>query len=167
VLLDPQNRSAPLFSQFAQSSFYSTATSGSPKEKKSDTAPVHPEPAPIEDLTKVLKSGTVGSIAPESSLYTAPAPAPPAPTGVIGKTKDFFRKGKEIVIQCKDGVKLLWVNKKVVKELKRAQKEDGHVLTRREFQLVGFHSMSTARLSLICLKRQLAMQCTEDASFGM
>ncbi|KAF9098023.1 hypothetical protein BGX29_007831 [Mortierella sp. GBA35] len=133
LLRQPQSstRYAPLFSQFSQSTFYSTATSRSSKENE----PVHPTPAPIEDLAKILKTGTTGSIAPESSLYTAPAPAPPAPTGVVGKAKDFFRKGKEIVIQCKDGVKLLWVNKRVVKELRKAQKENGHELTRREFQL--------------------------------
>jgi hypothetical protein len=130
-------RCSPLlsqFSQFSQSSFYSTAISGSSKDKNE---PVHPTPAPVEDLAKALKTGSAGSISPESSLYTASAPEPPAPTGVVGKAKDFFRKGKEIVIQCKDGVKLLWVNKRVVKELKKAQKEEGHILTRREFQLVS------------------------------
>lgn len=139
-------RYTPLFSQFSQSTFYSTAASGSSKEKNSNAAPIHPEPAPIEDLAQALKSGTVGSIAPESSLYTATAPAPPAPTGVVGKAKDFFRKGKEIVIQCKDGVKLLWVNKKVVKELKLAQKENGHLLTRREFQLVNKTEIDIKRM---------------------
>jgi hypothetical protein len=64
------------------------------------------------------------------------APSPPPPKGLVAKSKDFIRKGKEIVIQCKDGVKQLWVNKRIVKDLKRAQKEEGHVLTRREFQLV-------------------------------
>ncbi|KAF9909003.1 hypothetical protein EC991_009185 [Linnemannia zychae] len=145
LLRQPQSstRYSPLFSQFSQSSFYSTATSGSSKEK---SEPVHPTPTPIEDLAKVLKTGTTGAIAPESSLYTAPAPAPPAPTGVVGKAKDFFRKGKEIVIQCKDGVKLLWVNKKVVKELKKAQQENGHVLTRREFQLVNKTEIDIKRM---------------------
>lgn len=133
LFLDQCYRYTPVLSQFSQSSFYSTATSGSSKDKNE---PVHPTPAPVEDLAKVLKTGSAGSISPESSLYTAPTPEPPAPTGVVGKAKDFFRKGKEIVIQCKDGVKLLWVNKRVVKELKKAQKEEGHVLTRREFQLV-------------------------------
>ncbi|KAF9925850.1 hypothetical protein FBU30_004438 [Linnemannia zychae] len=127
-------RYAPLLSQFSHSSFYSTT---SHKPSKDYTTPVHPTPAPVEDLAQALKTGASEAIPPESSLYTASAPAPPAPTGVIAKTKDFFRKGKEIAIQCRDGVKLLWVNKRIVKELKKAQQENGHVLTRREFQLVN------------------------------
>jgi len=125
-----------VLSPFARTAFYSTSTPGSTKDKVS----VHPEPAPIEDLTATLRAGTAGSVAPENSLNTTSAPSPPPPTGVVGKAKDYWRKGKEIVIQCKDGVKLLWVNKRIVKDLKRAQKEEGHRLTRREFQLVGVES---------------------------
>lgn len=85
-----------------------------------------------------LQAGLKDAVAPESSMSQTTTPPLPPPTGVVGKARDFFRKGKEIVIQCKDGVKLLWVNKKIVKDLKKAQAESGYQLTRREFQLVGF-----------------------------
>lgn len=120
-------------SAFSRSAFYST----SPSKKSNDQ--VQPSPAPMDDLTGAIKAGTAGSVAPESiasSTSTTAIEAQP-PTGWTGKVTEFVRKGKEIVIQCKDGVKLLWVNKKIVKDLKRAQLEDGHQLTRREFQLVG------------------------------
>ncbi|KAF9355847.1 hypothetical protein BGX34_010232 [Mortierella sp. NVP85] len=125
-------RHAPVLGQAHRYAlYYSTTPSSSPKGS------VHPEPAPIQDLTQPLLSGTVGSVAPEnSSAVTTSPPPPPPPKGLVAKSKDFFRKGKEIVIQCKDGVKQLWVNKRIVKDLKRAQKEEGHVLTRREFQLI-------------------------------
>ncbi|KAF9959760.1 hypothetical protein BGZ70_008761 [Mortierella alpina] len=135
-------RHAPVLSPFARSAFYSTSTPGSTKDKVS----VHPEPAPIEDLTATLRVGAAGSVAPENSLNTTSAPPPPPPTGVVGKAKDYWRKGKEIVIQCKDGVKLLWVNKRIVKDLKRAQNEEGHQLTRREFQLIYRTDIDIKRL---------------------
>ncbi|KAG0240731.1 LETM1-like protein-domain-containing protein [Mortierella sp. GBAus27b] len=109
----------PALSQIHRSAFYySTTPSSSPKGVTS--AHVHPEPASTSDLTQVK----------------AIADSTPPPTGFVAKTKDFWRKGKEIAIQCKDGLKLLWVNKKIVKDLKRAEREEGYVLTRREFQLV-------------------------------
>ncbi|KAF8927797.1 LETM1-like protein-domain-containing protein [Dissophora ornata] len=134
LIREPQftARHAPALSQLHRSAFYSTSNSGTPK----NAAPVHPEPAPLEDLTKPLGAGAAGSVAPEDIASIPSAPAPPPATGVVGKAKDFFRKGKEIVVQCKDGVKMLWVNKRIVKELKRSQKEEGHQLTRREFQLI-------------------------------
>ncbi|KAF9955133.1 hypothetical protein BGZ65_003591 [Modicella reniformis] len=102
-------RHAPALSQMHRYAFnyYSTAPSppSSLKNVTEAAVPVHPEPAPLENLTKALSAGTVGS-------------------------------GKEIVIQCRDGVKQLWVNKRIVKGLKKAQKEEGYQLTRREFQLI-------------------------------
>ncbi|KAG0327271.1 hypothetical protein BGZ99_008032 [Dissophora globulifera] len=134
LLREPQltTRHIPAFSQFHGATFYSTSNTKSTKEP----VPVHPEPAPIDDLIKPIRSGTDGSVAPENVVPTISALEPSAATGVVGKAKSFLRKGKEIVIQCKDGVKLLWVNKKIVASLKKAQKEDGHQLTRREFQLI-------------------------------
>ncbi|KAG0254409.1 hypothetical protein BG011_005787 [Mortierella polycephala] len=135
LIRQPQfsTRHAPVLSQFSQHTFYSTTPSGASKP----AASVHPEPAPLEDLTVPLRAGTVGSVTPENSLNTMSTPPPPPPAGVVGKAKDYFRKGKEVVIQCKDGVKLLWVNKRITKELRKAQKEEGYQLTRREFQLVS------------------------------
>ncbi|KAF9907522.1 hypothetical protein BX616_000393 [Lobosporangium transversale] len=126
---------APTLSQFCRPAFYSTSSPEPAKDKKA-TGYVHPAPAPLSDLTKPISAGTVGSVDPENSLSITATPPSPASTGISGKAKDFFRKGKEIVIQCKDGVKLLWVNKKIVKDLKQAQREEGHQLTRREFQLI-------------------------------
>jgi hypothetical protein len=127
-----RSRHVPAMSAFSRSAFYSTTPS------KKSTDPVQPSPASMDDLTGAIKAGTAGSVAPENSITssTSSTPAVQAPTGWSGKVTEFVRKGKEIVIQCKDGVKLLWVNKKIVKDLKRAQLEDGHQLTRREYQLV-------------------------------
>ncbi|KAI7822200.1 hypothetical protein BC939DRAFT_193375 [Gamsiella multidivaricata] len=132
-------RYAPTLAHLHRSVFYSTSTTE--PSKNAAAAPVQPHPAPLEDLIKPIGAGTAGSVAPENIHNTvdpvAAALQSPPNAGVVGKARDFFRKGKEIVIQCKDGVKMLWVNKKIVKDLKRAQKEEGHQLTRREFQLVG------------------------------
>ncbi|KAG0019101.1 hypothetical protein BGZ81_009936 [Podila clonocystis] len=127
---------APMMSRFAQSSFYSTASPGSGSIK--DNGYVAPAPASMEEIShsQALQAGSKDALAPENSMSQTTTPPLPPPTGVVGKAKDFFRKGKEIVIQCKDGVKLLWVNKKIVKDLKKAQKESGHQLTRREYQLI-------------------------------
>ncbi|KAF9419544.1 hypothetical protein BGZ94_009378 [Podila epigama] len=131
-----QTRS-PMMSQFAQSSFYSTVKAGSNNGAK-EAGYVAPSPASMENInhSQALQAATKDTVAPGQSLSQTATPTPAPPTGVIGKAKDFFRKGKEVVIQCKDGVKLLWVNKKIVKDLKKSQKENGYVLTRREFQLV-------------------------------
>ncbi|KAF9107886.1 hypothetical protein BGX27_008550 [Mortierella sp. AM989] len=137
---NPAVRQISAIGQLHRSTFYSTSSSGSSK----DTTFVHPKPAPVEDITKPIGYGASGSVAPETSISTPPPP--PSPTGVVGKAKDFFRKGKEIVIQCKDGVKLLWVNKTIVKDLKRAQTEEGRQLTRREFQLVHKTEIDLKRL---------------------
>lgn len=145
VELDPYANSAPMLSRFAQSSFYSTAKPGSTGPNKDDGY-VAPAPASMEEISHshALQAGSMDAVAPESSMSQTTTPPPPPPTGVVGKAKDFLRKGKEIVIQCKDGVKLLWVNKKIVKDLKRAQKENGYQLTRREFQLVSYSCRSLA-----------------------
>ncbi|KAI1298779.1 hypothetical protein EDD11_006749 [Mortierella claussenii] len=146
-------RHAPALSQFYKSAFYSTSGSGSGSDKSTvaatSTDPVRPNPPSMQDLSKPISFGTTGSVAPESSISAASAESTPAiapATGIIGKAKGYLRKGKEIVIQCKDGVKLLWVNKKIVKDLKRAQKEEGHQLTRREFQLIHKTEIDLKRL---------------------
>ncbi|GJJ69106.1 LETM1 and EF-hand domain-containing protein 1, mitochondrial [Entomortierella parvispora] len=135
-------RHASATSAFSRSTFYSTM----PSTKSNDQ--VQPSPAPMEDLTGAIKAGTAGSVAPEDSLSSASTTAidtkPPA--GLSGKITEFVRKGKEIVIQCKDGVKLLWVNKKIVKDLKQAQLQDGHQLTRREFQLIHKTDIDVKRM---------------------
>lgn len=132
LLVTFDSRHIPALSAFSRSAFYSTTPSTKSKDQ------VQPSPASMDDLTGAIKSGTAGSVAPENSSNSTSTTALEAmpPTGWSGKVTEFVRKGKEIVIQCKDGVKLLWVNKKIVKDLKRAQLEDGHQLSRREFQLV-------------------------------
>ncbi|KAG0364684.1 hypothetical protein BGZ54_007266 [Gamsiella multidivaricata] len=139
---------APTLAHLHRSVFYSTSTTE--PSKNAAAAPVQPHPAPLEDLIKPIGAGTAGSVAPENIHNTvdpvAAALQSPPNAGVVGKARDFFRKGKEIVIQCKDGVKMLWVNKKIVKDLKRAQKEEGHQLTRREFQLIHQTDMNLKRL---------------------
>ncbi|KAF9173349.1 hypothetical protein BGX20_003444 [Mortierella sp. AD010] len=145
ILIRQQNlmtRSIPAVGHFHRSAFYSTSNSGSPKDPN-DTPTVKPNPAPMEDLTYPIGFGAAGSVAPEKSISKPPLPPP---TGVVGKAKDFFRKGKEIVIQCRDGVKLLWTNKRIVKDLKKAQREAGHQLTRREFQLIQKTDIDLKRL---------------------
>ncbi|KAF9435453.1 hypothetical protein BGZ76_006266 [Entomortierella beljakovae] len=135
-------RHIPAVSQLYRSSFYSTNISGSLKDNN-NKEPVHPNPAPLDDLTHPIGLGAAGSVAPEEIVV---APPPPPPTGIVAKSKDFIRKGKEIVIQCKDGVKLLWTNKTIVKNLKKVQKEEGHQLTRREFQLIQKTDIDLMRL---------------------
>ncbi|KAF9382766.1 hypothetical protein CPB97_006938 [Podila verticillata] len=138
---------APMMSRFAQSSFYSTTKPGSTGSNKDDGY-VTPAPASMEEISHshALQAGSMDAVAPESSISQTTTPPPPPPTGVVGKAKDFLRKGKEIVIQCKDGVKLLWVNKKIVKDLKKAQKENGHQLARREFQLIHKTDIDVKRM---------------------
>ncbi|KAG0047256.1 hypothetical protein BGZ83_007661 [Gryganskiella cystojenkinii] len=135
-------RHAPSMSVFTRSAFYSTTPSTNSKEQ------VQPSPASMDDLTGAIKAGTDGSVAPEnsSSIASSTSVPVPAPTGLSGKISEFYRKGKEIVIQCKDGVKLLWVNKKIVKDLKQAQIEDGYQLTRREFQLIHKTDIDVMRM---------------------
>ncbi|KAF9212574.1 hypothetical protein BGZ59_006576 [Podila verticillata] len=138
---------APMMSRFAQSSVYSTTKPGSSGSNKDDGY-VAPAPASMEEISHshALQAGSMDAVAPESNISQTTTPPPPPPTGVVGKAKDFLRKGKEIVIQCKDGVKLLWVNKKIVKDLKKAQKENGHQLTRREFQLIHKTDIDVKRM---------------------
>lgn len=126
-----------MMSRFVQSSFYSTAKPGSGSNK--DDGYVAPAPASMDEISHshALQAGSMNAVAPESSMSQTTTQPPQPPAGVVGKAKDFFRKGKEIVIQCKDGVKLLWVNKKIVKDLRKAQNENNYQLTRREFQLVS------------------------------
>ncbi|KAF9584093.1 hypothetical protein BGW38_007603 [Lunasporangiospora selenospora] len=129
-------RYMPLATNVYQVSFYSSSN-GSGK-------PVRPSSAPFDD--SALKVGSGGAVAPENAVpATAEAVAPPPPKGLGAKAKEFWNKGKEIVIQCKDGVKLLWTNKKIVKELKRSQLE-GYAVTRREFQLIHKTDIDIKRL---------------------
>lgn len=151
-----------MMSRFAQSSFYSTTKPGSTGSNKDDGY-VTPAPASMEEISHshALQAGSMDAVAPESSISQTTTPPPPPPTGVVGKAKDFLRKGKEIVIQCKDGVKLLWVNKKIVKDLKKAQKENGHQLARREFQLV---SCPCGSLACAVMTRSNLLFCSSNRS---
>lgn len=47
-----------------------------------------------------------------------------------------FQKSKALVVFYKDGLKQLWANHKQAKALKLRVQQEGHVLTRSEYQLV-------------------------------
>ncbi|KAI7868602.1 LETM1-like protein-domain-containing protein [Spinellus fusiger] len=48
----------------------------------------------------------------------------------------FIKYSKDLVVFYKDGIKLLWGNRKTAKELKRKVQQEGYVLSRSEFQLI-------------------------------
>ncbi|KAF9979089.1 hypothetical protein BGZ73_006326 [Actinomortierella ambigua] len=163
--LQHRNSVAPILSEYARANFHTAFTH---YNQQQDTKPT---PASMDNLIEPLKAPTKGAKLPEdvhppptsetvaamaslggvppASSTSTDALGKPLAAGQekpVGKLQAMLNKGKAIVIQCKDGVKLLWVNRKIVKDLKRQVKEDGYQLSRREYQLIRSTDIDVKRL---------------------
>ncbi|KAF9157961.1 hypothetical protein DFQ26_008120 [Actinomortierella ambigua] len=162
--LQHRNNVAPILSEYARASFHTTFAQYNNNQQQDSK----PAPASMDSLAESLKAPTKGAKSPEdvhppptsetvAAMASLGGGAPAASSEDAktltagqekpqGKFQAMWNKGKAIVIQCKDGVKLLWVNRKIVKELKRQVKDEGYQLSRREYQLIRSTDIDVKRL---------------------
>ncbi|KAG0226950.1 hypothetical protein BGW42_003270 [Actinomortierella wolfii] len=168
--LQRHNNIAPIMGEYARANFHTAMTLYNQQDSKPSPASMDNLAEPLKAPTKgatlpedVHPPSTAETVAALASLGGTPSSSsssssPSSPTGSVAKTSNagqekpvgklqaMWNKGKAIVIQCKDGVKLLWVNRKIVKDLKRQVKEEGYQLSRREYQLIRNTDIDVKRL---------------------
>ncbi|RUP44759.1 LETM1-like protein-domain-containing protein [Jimgerdemannia flammicorona] len=90
----------------------------------------------IASLPRFKKPSSTTPVQPESNITSSPEKHVNATPGKqpFSITR-LYQKSKELAVFYKNGVKLLWGNRKKAKELREAQRQ-GYKLNRKEFQLV-------------------------------